>query len=332
MKANRFFILNVFVLLMYVFLVILSCSDKDDSPDRNPIEKEYFSIKEAEYVGNDFPQATGSAALNRVNMNRNVLAGGSSIVTLVSEKQITEIYIGVAGAAGYYRYVPGTTRADETTIYPVVLLISQNLDHSFTIRIAARMADGEITEIFTSEVGYIRAGTGALQISLSFDNEKDVDLYVVQPDEEVIFYGNEGGYNFDLDSLLWGLDVDSNAGCAIDGINNENVFYPSDYVQAGKYEVWVNMYSNCRPEIATNWVITTIYKNELVRPTYGQNPATGVFPAGTESNPISRELTGALKVMEFTVSGGSRAVITRTAVRPPLSVSAKKKMEAVRDR
>lgn len=286
MKANRFFILNVFVLLMYVFLVILSCSDKDDSPDRNPIEKEYFSIKEAEYVGNDFPRVTGSTALNRVTMNRNVLAGGSSIVTLVSEKQITEIYIGVAGTAGYYRYVPETARADETTIYPVVLLISQNLDHSFTIRIAACMADGEITEIFTSEVGYIRAGTGALQISLSFDNEKDVDLYVVQPDEEVIYYGNEGGYNFDLDSLLWGLDVDSNAGCAIDGINNENVFYPSDYVQAGKYEVWVNMYSNCRPEIATNWVITTIYKNELVRPTYGQNPARGVFPAGTESNPI----------------------------------------------
>lgn len=332
MKANRFFILNVFVLLMYVFLVILSCSDKDDGPDRNPIEKEYFSIKEAEYVGNDFPQATGSTALNRVTMNRNVLAGGSSIVTLVSEKQITEIYIGVAGTAGYYRYVPGTARVDETTIYPVVLLISQNLDHSFTIRIAARMADGEITEIFTSEVGYIRAGTGALQISLSFDNEKDVDLYVVQPDEEVIYYGNEGGYNFDLDSLLWGLDVDSNAGCAIDGINNENVFYPSDYVQAGKYEVWVNMYSNCRPEIATNWVITTIYKNELVRPTYGQNPARGVFPAGTESNPIDGKLTGALKVMEFTVSGGSRAVITRTAVRPPLSVSAKKKMEAVCNR
>lgn len=63
MKANRFFILNVFVLLTYVLLVVFSCSDKDDGPDRNPIEKEYFSIKEAEYVGNDFPQATGSIAL-----------------------------------------------------------------------------------------------------------------------------------------------------------------------------------------------------------------------------------------------------------------------------
>lgn len=325
MKANRFFILNVFVLLMYVLLVVFSCSDKDDGPDRNPIEKEYFSIKEAEYVGNDFPQATGSVALDRVNINGNVLAGGSSIVTLVSEKQITEVYVGVAGTAGYYRYVPRTARAGETTIYPVVLLISQNLDHSFTIRIAARMADGEITEIFTSEVGYIRAGTGALQISLSFDNEKDVDLYVVQPDGEVIYYGNEGGYDYELDSLLWGLDIDSNAGCSIDGINNENVFYPAEYVQSGKYEVWVNMYSNCRPEIATNWVITTIYKNDLIRVTYGQNPAAGVFPVGAESNPIGGELTGALKVMEFTVSGGSRAVITRTAVRPPLSASAKKK-------
>lgn len=331
MKANRFFILHVFVLLTYVLLVVLSCSDKDDGPDRNPIEKEYFSIKEAEYVGNDFPQATGSIALDRVNMNRNVLAGGSSVVTLVSERQITEVYVGVVGTAGYYRYVPGTVRADEATIYPLVLLISQSLDHSFTIRIAARMADGEITEIFTSEVGYIRAGTGALQISLSFDNEKDVDLYVVQPDGEVIYYYNEGGYDYELDSLLWGLDIDSNAGCVIDGINNENVFYPAEYVQSGKYEVWVNMYSNCRPEIATNWVITTIYKNDLIRVTYGQNPAAGVFPAGTESNPIGGGLTGALKVMEFTVSGGSRAVITRTAVRPPLSASAKKKMEAVRN-
>lgn len=106
---------------------------------------------------------------------------------------------------------PERSGPDEATIYPLVLLISQSLDHSFTIRIAARMADGEITEIFTSEVGYIRAGTGALQISLSFDNEKDVDLYVVQPDGEVIYYYNEGGYDYELDSLLWGLDIDSNA-------------------------------------------------------------------------------------------------------------------------
>ena len=106
MKANRFFILNVFVLLTYVLLVVLSCSDKDDGPDRNPIEKEYFSIKEAEYVGNDFPQATGSIALDRVNMNRNVLAGGSSVVTLVSERQITEVYVGVVGTAGYIVMCP----------------------------------------------------------------------------------------------------------------------------------------------------------------------------------------------------------------------------------
>jgi hypothetical protein len=155
---------------------------------------------------------------------------------------------------------------------------------------------------------FVNAGTGALQVSLSFDNDKDVDLYVVEPNGNVIYYGNKGG-NLVQDeetgeySLNFGLDIDSNANCAIDGINNENIYYTTEFIQSGKYAVWVNMFANCDPSIPTNWVITTTRQGALVPVTYGQNPSSGVFPIGTPSNRIGSSLDGALKVMEFTMSG-----------------------------
>jgi hypothetical protein len=168
-----------------------------------------------------------------------------------------------------------------------------------------------------------------LQVSLSFDNEKDIDLYVVQPDGEIIFYGNPGNY-YEKDGEIqgWGLDIDSNAACDIDGINNENVFYSNEYIQSGKYEVWINMYANCNEYISTNWIVTALYEGALVTTTYGRNPEYGVFSVNTPSNPISNSLDGATKVMEFTLSGrvGQSRVSINNKTPNPLTESAKIKL------
>jgi hypothetical protein len=80
------------------------------------------------------------------------------------------------------------------------------------------------------------------------------------------------------------------------------------------------MFENCNASIPTNWVITAIKEGGLVPVTYGQNPAGGIFPAGTPSNSIGSSLNGALKVMEFTMDGSySPSASIRPAYQPQKS-------------
>ena len=62
--------------------------------------------------------------------------------------------------------------------------------------------------------------SGDVQISVSWDAPSDVDLHVVEPSGEELYYGHStsatGGQ----------LDVDSNPDCAIDGRQIENIRWP----------------------------------------------------------------------------------------------------------
>jgi hypothetical protein len=299
-----------------------SCHKDGDSKPQSVLEREYFTVQNAEVQQGEIPQSSSAGTFSGVTINRNVLPGGSSFVSLNSAERISEIYVGAAGVNEYYRLAvnaQGTQAAmqaaAQTNLAQFVILFSQNLSQSFTIQISARLNSGSLTSLYTAPLQFINAGTGALQVSLSFDNDKDVDLYVVEPDGGVIYYGNKGGSMVtDPETGVyyreWGLDIDSNASCYIDGINNENIYYPTEYIQSGKYEVWVNMYENCDSSIPTNWVITATKEGSLVPVTYGQNPTSGVYPTGTPSNSIGSSLNGALKVMEFSMSGSYNPAVS----------------------
>ena len=227
----------------------------------------------------------------------------------MSQKQpdIQKIYVSIKGSNQYYTITPNQTKSN---VFDFVMLLNQSLDQSFEILMSALLSDGTTTSIYKSDITYYAAGTGGtggLQVSLSFNNEKDVDLYVIQPDGEIIYYGNKGSQIYDTVTgqyvYWWGLDLDSNPACNIDSIKNENVFYPDTLIQSGTYQVWINMYSNCDTSLATTCVVTANESGQLIIPTYGVNPATHVFPIGQPSNQITSDTTGALKVMEFNIVG-----------------------------
>jgi hypothetical protein len=313
------------MLFSLLVLTLFSACKKDDV--LTILEKNYFTIEDGEIHKGTIPASTDGESIDDVtHINGNGLAGGTSIVSIVPDEDIKEIYAGVKGIDYYISAVP--TQSSGT--YTIVILFSQELEENFEFQVSAKFADNSLSRVHTTQIRHIEAGVGALQISLSFDNDKDVDLYVVQPDNEIIYYGNPGYVDADNEDVyLYGLDVDSNAGCDIDGINNENVFYPTDYVQSGKYAVYVNMYENCDPSKATNWVVRATYKGSLVATSSGTNPASGVFPVGTPSNSISDELTGAKKVMEFTITGSRNLRIDSIKKKPAkLSQAAVNKLTA----
>ena len=324
---KKILLLSIFAVALMSFFGCKKDDPKDDPKEsENLIANSYFTVANSTYQSGALPTATVSQSLGSVNMNNSVIPGGSSFITITTPSQMKEFYLSVNGVDGYL-VVPASalTRADDNT-YSIILLVSQNLDGGFTFVITGQTTSGEILIQATQTVSYVEVGTGALQVSLSFNNEKDVDLYVVRPDGEVIYYGNTGGYD-DEEDTVWGLDLDSNPACDIDGVNNENIFFPTSQVLSGKYEVWVNMFANCDTSIATAWVITATRNGALITPSFGQNPAMDVFPIDTPSNPIDSDFNElAVKVMEFTITDGVTSVMSSYAplVQLPSAIAKKR--------
>lgn len=111
---------------------------------------------------------------------------------------------------------------------------------------------------YTIRFDVVETNGGALQFALNWDTANDVDLLVRDPSGEIVFYGNRIG-------LSGGeLDLDSNAGCTIDGVQNENVIWDVDQAPSGTYEVAVNLWSACAVTTRTVWRLTILEDGQPV--------------------------------------------------------------------
>lgn len=314
--------------IVFCAIAMYACGN-DDEPGKSALQDQFIDVDNGEYTEGSLPVGETSM-LQAATFDEAALPGGTSYLTLNSYEELDYVNIGVQGESGYLKVkldAPSTAQGRATTTgiytYTVLVLLSQNLSSSFTLEFTTVNKQGEVSTKFTSKTNYIEAGTGDLQVNLRFSNEKDVDLYVVEPNGNVIYYGQPFPYYSDEYQIIndWlesddyehepdiergeiGLDIDSNAGCYIDGTNSENIFFKTNCMQKGTYQVWVNMYANCDPSIATNYTVRVTYKGIAVTPKSGNNPTSGVFPAGTPDNEIDDELTGATKIMEFTINEG----------------------------
>lgn len=286
-----------------------NCSSDDDVV--NNIEKDYFTIEEASYIDNNLPSGTAQL-ISDLNIANHVINGGSTLINFSSTEKLKSLNVAVKGVNGYYEVklpeaTPKSETAESTYEYQVVLMINQNIAvENFKLALSATSIDGQVSPVSESkDISVIEAGTGKLQVTLSWDQDDDLDLHVMTPDEEEISYKNNiifkdqdkfyfnfhvylinkytdhdtSGLNYDneddlntLDeyieefenddenqSILWSeleeyikdnkdqiaayLDIDSNAACDIDGINNENIFF--NEVQNGEYIIAVDLYSKC---------------------------------------------------------------------------------------
>ena len=275
---------------------LFSCGS-DDDPGISGLQNDYLDVAGGEFVAGELPVGDNDLMLQSATFDGSALPGGSSFLVLQSTEELSEVNLTVQGQTGYIR-VPC----------------------DFTIEFTTVNKNGEVSSKVTRNVSYVEAGTGSLQVNLRFSNAKDVDLYVVEPNGNVIYYGMPFPYyseNYQAymgweyadtdEEPEWdpiGLDVDSNAGCNIDNINSENIFFDEACLQKGTYEVWVNMYSNCDPSTPTGYAVLANYKGSMISNSLGENPVTGEFPVNEPDNPIDEELTGARKVMEFTINEG----------------------------
>ena len=291
---------RVFLLFIFMGAVFVSCKKDDDGGggaiSRADFEHNYFNITGADFQGRSLPDGNSqSLEIHSISGNSTVLAGGSNLIHIEGSQNASQVVIGVKDKTGYY-VMPitagkGGNNKAILSMVDIRLLVGQGATGTFTIAISVGDGQGNFSAYQYLEVSLMQAGTGLLQVSLSWDQENDVDLHLIDPSGEEIYYGNP------VSATGGQLDVDSNAGCSIDNINNENIYYEdsSDVtIPSGEYEVLVNLWSNCSVASNTNYTVVAYYGGNLIGTTSVSNPNDGVLTPNTSEM---------VSVMKFNISG-----------------------------
>ncbi|MGH7537888.1 MAG: YfaP family protein [Gemmatimonadales bacterium] len=174
-----------------------------------------------------------------------VINGGSAQVQLSGSAGFTNVILAVQGREDYYQItLPGSV-----TLVDLIVSLSQDIPTtSFNLQYAVG-SGASVGAYAGSSIAVIPVGSGPVQVSVSWNVNSDVDLHLVEPGGEEIYYANStsaaGGV----------LDLDSNAGCSIDGVRNENITYPSTTPPTGQYIVRVDYWDACGVA-QTNYVVT----------------------------------------------------------------------------
>jgi hypothetical protein len=178
-----------------------------------------------------------------------MVTGGSSQQTVTGASAFTQVIVVVPGMENYYEL----TIPSGTTV-PIILRAATTLPN-MSLALEYAVGDGSTLGAYSSQnVRIISVGSGDVQVSVSWSDSSDVDLHVIDPNGDEIFYGQKSspsGGN---------LDLDSNAACSRNSDNtfksNENVVWPLGGGAHGTYTVKLAYWSACGVTAPTEYVIT----------------------------------------------------------------------------
>jgi hypothetical protein len=175
-----------------------------------------------------------------------VLLGGTIQVTASSATPFDKVAVVIPDLEDYWELVlPSPVLSQQ-----ILIVFSQNVPVPvFQMRLAGALG-GAYGIYQNAPVSMINVGTGDVQVNVTWDSRADVDLHVVDPLGEEVYWAHKSAVSGGQ------LDLDSNAGCGSDGPRAENVFWSSGLVAPhGDYVVRVDHWSNCSA-VATNYVVT----------------------------------------------------------------------------
>jgi len=197
------------------------------------------------------PEATGNLALEPLVIDAQpvqFISGGSTQVPLQSNNPFVTVFV-AADSEGYFQIdLPAAvTTADLIITFSTIQLEGELAD----IGIQVGSAVGDISGAQQLSVSSLVVGTGDLQVSVSWNTRADVDLYLQEPNGELIYFVNSSSEAGGV------LDLDSNVGCPENGPQNENITYENVVPPAGQYLVSLDLFSTCSVVTSpTDYVVT----------------------------------------------------------------------------
>ena len=232
---------------VFIVLITIGCAGEDGPSLRDDVSAvaTVDGTARVRFVTASLPDGSDDGAALQVATNAAVIPGGSTPVTLSSTTPFSVVVVAIDGIGGYYEIqLPSPV----LTVQLFVTLAQElaALDFVWVFGIS-----GDLTPFgyATTPVTVVPVGTGDVQVSLSWMTEADVDLHVVDPANEEIYYGHRASASGGA------LDLDSNAGCGSDNVRNENITWPVGGAPAGSYRVLVDYWSSCGAS-STPFVVT----------------------------------------------------------------------------
>jgi hypothetical protein len=99
-------------------------------------------------------------------------------------------------------------------------------------------------------------GTGDVQVTLTWQTNDDIDLYVTDPNGDTVFYNNPivpSGGELDRDNLCSNMIIG----------RPENIYWSQGSAPRGTYTVAVNYFDPCESEHSVNWTVRVIVQGNV---------------------------------------------------------------------
>ncbi len=230
------------LIISLFFLVFQSCKKEDPVPefvdpaDVNLLSKVLIMPSGSERQNGNTPSSTGGSQAPVIfsNVTTVISSNGGTVPLSISYQNVTGnlagCYVQVEGSNTYYKVPFNTTSYSSGRLSIPIGLPTNVTEGYFYVIISVYDATGRISNRQRVTVNVLRLGTGAIQISLSWDTPTDQDLWVTDPTGTKIYYRNKyssSGGQLDRDDL--------------DGYGPENIFWLSN-APDGQYNVKVNDY------------------------------------------------------------------------------------------
>jgi hypothetical protein len=221
-------------------------ADTERLPDTviESLESDTVSVRDGSFVEGAAPPSTDPALpqITALTGPPAVTNGGTAVlrVTLSAPVEDPIFAVQLEGDDGYYT-VAGVD-PDHDAVYDIIVKIPADSEKtSMRVGVALLDAMGNAGAFQEIAIQLVASGIGDVKVTLSFDRLHDLDLHVVEPRGDQIFYRTPG-------STTGGqLDLDSGANCEPSPYNTENVFWPPGGAPSGTYRVSVQNFQQCSP-------------------------------------------------------------------------------------
>lgn len=251
-------------------LILSACGGKD-KPPTGPAANSVAKVVEGLTVegGGTATVKTGTAPAASGGPSASVASGASvgqgatGEIIVTSATAFRRIFLSVTGRDGHYEIqLPA-----DVTAATLLATFGTTVSGAVTVNYAVATAAGAVGAPVSANVNIINVGTGDVQVTLTWNTSADVDLHVVEPNLEEIYYSNDASATGGV------LDLDSNAGCSGDEVRAENITW-NTAPPRGSYIVRVDYWANCSAT-STDYVVTVRRKGSATQTFTGNFTGAG---------------------------------------------------------